>query len=151
LLLVRNNAKHKEHPMSNKAKHPKPSKKTGSKQRPTKGKKETTMAMSQPDPVQPNVEPVFATGGQPKPARKPSLLDFAVRVLRDSNEPLGTKEMVAKIIGAGWWNTKGRTPEATLYSAIIREIGCRDGKTRFVKIGRGRFALTQEAKENPEK
>ncbi len=137
--------------MSNKAKHPKPSKKTGPQPRPTKGKKETTVAMNQPDPNQSNVEPVLATGGQAKPARKPALLDFAVRVLRDSSEPLGTKEMVAKIIGAGWWNTKGRTPEATLYSAIIREIGCRDGKTRFVKEGRGRFALTQEAKENADK
>lgn len=137
--------------MSNKAKHPKLSKKTGPQPRPTKGKKETTVTMSQPDPNQPNVEPVLATGGQPKPARKPALLDFAVRVLRDSSEPLGTKEMVAKILGAGWWNTKGRTPEATLYSAIIREIGSRDGKTRFVKIGRGRFTLTEESKGNAEK
>lgn len=76
---------------------------------------------------------------------KLSLLDAAVLVLRDSREPMAVKPIVERILAAGWWSTQGKTPEATLYSAIIREIGSHDGKTRFQKTGRGRFTLTDSA------
>ena len=90
---------------------------------------------------------VPTVAAEAKPERKPTLLDAAVRVLREAGEPMGAKPMVERIIAAGWWSTQGKTPEATLYSAIIREIGSRDGKARFEKTGRGRFTLTAAGKE----
>ena len=37
------------------------------------------------------------------------------------------------------WQTTGRTPEATLYSAITREIAAKGEASRFVKSGKGLF------------
>lgn len=110
---------------------------------PTKARKPKGAA-ARPSPAR---EAVTAPTGAAvaKPERKPTLLDAAVRVLREAGEPMGVKPMVERIIAAGWWSTQGKTPEATLYSAIIREIGSRDGKARFQKTGRGRFALTEAA------
>ena len=44
------------------------------------------------------------------------------------------------ILAKGKWETKGKTPEATLYSAIIREIAKKGTDARFKKIERGKFA-----------
>ncbi len=90
---------------------------------------------------------VKAMEATPPKERKPTLLDAAVRLLRESGEALGAKDMATKIIAAGWWETKGKTPEATLYSAIIREISGKGAESRFHKVGRGRFELTAAGKE----
>jgi len=39
-----------------------------------------------------------------------------------------------------WKKGKGKTPEATLNSAIIREIRDKKGESRFKKVGPGLFA-----------
>jgi hypothetical protein len=42
----------------------------------------------------------------------------------------------------GYWHSpKGRTPAATLYSALLRELHTKGEQARFVKVGRGQFAL----------
>jgi hypothetical protein len=42
----------------------------------------------------------------------------------------------------GYWTSPGgKTPEATLYSAILREVQTRGAKSRFTKTERGKFAL----------
>jgi hypothetical protein len=38
-------------------------------------------------------------------------------------------------------NFKGRTPAGTLYSALLRELQTKGEQARFVKVGRGKFAL----------
>ncbi|MBZ0172999.1 MAG: hypothetical protein K8E66_11500 [Phycisphaerales bacterium] len=43
---------------------------------------------------------------------------------------------------AAGWQTSGKTPAATLYSAIIREIARKGKDARFAKTERGRFAAT---------
>ena len=69
-------------------------------------------------------------------------LDAAVRVLKTAGGgPLGCKEMVERMLAKGLWQTKGKTPAATLYSAIIREIAAKGKDARFRKDGRGQFAL----------
>jgi restriction system protein len=78
-------------------------------------------------------------------ARKLSLLDAAVEVMKQLDEPLGAKDLTVKVIGLGLWSTKGKTPEATLYSALIREIANKGEQARFKKVSRGRFALTEAA------
>ena len=52
-----------------------------------------------------------------------SQLDAAVKVLGESGQPMSTKDMVETMGAKGYWSSPGgRTPEATLYSAILREV-----------------------------
>ncbi|HUU09034.1 MAG TPA: winged helix-turn-helix domain-containing protein [Phycisphaerae bacterium] len=75
-------------------------------------------------------------------AKKAGCLDAAVEVLKAAGGgPLGCKEMVERMLAKGLWQTKGKTPEATLYAAIIREIANLARGSRFRKEGRGQFAL----------
>src|SRR5690606_31962025 len=68
-------------------------------------------------------------------------LDLAARVLAEAGEPLVSKEIARRVIAAGW-QTKGKTPYATLYSAMLREIANRGADSRFAKTGRGEFEAT---------
>ena len=72
---------------------------------------------------------------------KPGGLDCAVRVLREAGKPLNCKQMVETMLSKGYWQTGGKTPEATIYAAIIREIATRKGEARFKKTDRGMFTL----------
>jgi len=74
-------------------------------------------------------------------ARKPSLLNEAVAVLKESGQPMNAKAMVEAVLAKGQWATKGKTPAATLYAAIIREIAKKGDDARFRKVERGQFAL----------
>jgi hypothetical protein len=67
-------------------------------------------------------------------------LDAAAKVLADAGQPLNAKEILERIQTAGLWKTNGKTPQATLYAAIIREIAAKGKESRFSKAERGRFA-----------
>ena len=82
-----------------------------------------------------------------KKDRKPSGLDAAVAVLAEAGEPLGAKVMVERMLAKGLWQTGGKTPAATIYAAIIREITVKGDASRFRKTDRGRFELTAAGKE----
>jgi len=99
-----------------------------------------------------------ATGGQspktpkaPKPAKetKPkrlSALDAAAQVLAASEVPMRAKEMIAAMEAKGLWRSPGgKTPEATLYAAIIREIATKRTAARFKKQERGVFVAGKGA------
>ncbi|MCA9102638.1 MAG: winged helix-turn-helix domain-containing protein [Planctomycetales bacterium] len=76
--------------------------------------------------------------------RKPGALDSAARVLAETKQPMNTREMIEAMTAKGYWTSpSGKTPHATLYSAIIREIATRQSEARFVKVERGRFALAK--------
>lgn len=77
--------------------------------------------------------------------RGPSLLEAACEVLKRVDEPVGAKDLITRIIDEGLWTTQGKTPEATLYSAMIREIAGKGAEARFQKVSRGRFTLTDAA------
>ena len=76
-------------------------------------------------------------------ARRPSGLDAAAQVLADAGEPLNAKEIVALMLGRKLWSTNGKTPAATIYAAIIREIRTKGDAARFRKAGRGKFELAK--------
>ena len=77
---------------------------------------------------------------EPK-ARKVGALDAAAQVLAVSKEPLNCKAMIEAMAKKGLWTSPGgKTPHATLYSAIIREIAIKGKEARFVKTERGKFA-----------
>lgn len=73
------------------------------------------------------------------PDRKPSGLDLAAKVVAAATEPLNAKAITERVLAAGW-TTSGKTPEATLYAAIVREIQKKGDAARFRKTDRGLFA-----------
>ena len=90
-------------------------------------------------------EKAAKTPKAPKPAKekKPkrvSALDAAAQVLAASEVPMRAKEMIAAMETKGLWRSPGgKTPEATLYAAIIREIAAKGTAARFKKHERGVF------------
>ena len=67
------------------------------------------------------------------PAKKMSLMDAAVAVLKESGEPMNTREMVKAAAEKGYWTpTACKTPEQTLYGSIFREIKTK-AQPRIVK------------------
>ena len=85
---------------------------------------------------------------KPKGERKGGVLDAAVQVLKTAaGGPLGCKEMVERMLAKGLWKTNGRTPQATLYAAIIREIAAKGKDARFHKTARGQFELSAAARQ----
>ena len=68
-------------------------------------------------------------------------LDAAAKVLEESGQPMTAKEMVEAAEAKGYWKSpSGKTPHATIVSAIIREIAKKGDASRFVKTDRGKFA-----------
>jgi hypothetical protein len=73
---------------------------------------------------------------------KLSALDAAAKVLGESKEAMNTKSMIEAMAAKGYWKSPGgKTPHATLYSAILREIDTKGAQARFKKADRGMFTL----------
>jgi hypothetical protein len=86
------------------------------------------------------------TGERGEPGAKQernSLLNLAARVLVEAGEPLNCQQMVEKVLATGLWQTEGKTPAATLASAILREITKKGEAARFRKVERGKFVAAQ--------
>jgi hypothetical protein len=106
---------------------------------------ESRPAQTEPDAAS---EPT-QTAGKPKrrgkdaaepQQKKLSALDAAARVLAETGAPMGCKELIGAMAGKGYWTSPGgKTPAATLYSAMLREIATKGEQARFTKAGRGRF------------
>jgi hypothetical protein len=78
----------------------------------------------------------------PKADRKLSAIDAAAKVLAESAEPMNAKQMIEAMAAKGLWTSPGgKTPHATLYSAILREIATKGSEARFKKTERGHFAV----------
>jgi len=72
--------------------------------------------------------------------KRVSCLDAAAIVLSASDKPMRAIEMIAAIQAKKLWaSPEGKTPEATLYAAIIREIAAKGKAARFRKVERGLF------------
>ena len=72
---------------------------------------------------------------------KLSGLDAAAQILAKAKEPMGCTSIVKQAITDGLWSPGGKTPHATLYAAIIREIAKKGTDARLKKLDRGRFRL----------
>ncbi len=88
---------------------------------------------------QPKVVKVAKPAADAKPKRI-SALDAAAQVLKDAAKPMKANEMIVAMAEAGLWESPGgKTPHATLYAAIIREIAAKGAEARFRKVERGQF------------
>lgn len=83
---------------------------------------------------------------EPKPKRV-SCLDAAATVLAAANRPMNSHEMILAMAEQGLWTSPGgKTPAATLYAAITREIAAKGSEARFTKrdsLIAGTFASTK--------
>jgi hypothetical protein len=75
-------------------------------------------------------------------AKKCSALDAAAQVLAEASAPMTCQELLEAMAAQGLWASPGgKTPSATLYSALLRELQTKGAQARFVKAERGKFAL----------
>ena len=78
--------------------------------------------------------------------KKVSALDAAAQVLVAKGEPMNTREMIEAMAAKKLWTSPGgKTPHATLYSAILREINVKGKDARFTKSERGKFTAATAA------
>ena len=77
--------------------------------------------------------------------RKLSALDAAAKILGETGQAMTCPELISAMAAKGYWTSPGgKTPQATLYAAIAREITTKDGHSRFRKADRGKFALAAQ-------
>lgn len=89
----------------------------------------------------PDAETPAKAPKEAKPKRV-SALDAAAQVLAKSEVPMRAKELIAAMEKQGLWSSPGgKTPEATLYAAITREIQTKGDASRFARHDRGLFCL----------
>lgn len=101
-----------------------------------------TMVKSEPTPV----KRFSAKAAKKQPEKKMSQIEAAVAVLRKAGEPMNCKAMVETMEKKKLWSSPGgKTPEATLYAAILREITVKGKEARFVKASPGHFKLAKSA------
>ena len=75
--------------------------------------------------------------------KKLSALDAAAQVLTESGGSMNTKEMIETMAAKKLWTSpNGKTPAATLYAAILRELTTKGADSRFKKTEPGKFAAT---------
>jgi hypothetical protein len=98
-------------------------------------------------PATPPAPAPRSRAGQGAPRRgaakkqKTSAISAAALVLQETGQALTCPELIAQMAAKGYWNSpKGKTPAATLYAALTREIKLKGEAARFQKIGPGTFA-----------
>ena len=118
-----------------------PPRETGSTVSATPAVPETTV--TEPATLEaPAAKPKKAKPAKAETEKKLSALDAAAKVLGDSGEPMNTKAMIESMAAKKLWSSPGgKTPSATLYSAILREITVKGKESRFRKADKGLFAF----------
>jgi hypothetical protein len=75
-------------------------------------------------------------------AKKLSALDAAAKVLAETGQAMNCQELITAMAAKGYRaSPAGRTPAATLYAAVLRELQAKGNNARFVKVERGKFTL----------
>ena len=78
--------------------------------------------------------------------KKVSALDAAAQVLEAKGDSMTAPELIAAMAEQKLWSSpNGKTPAATLYAAMLREITTKGKESRFARPERGKFSLTSKA------
>jgi hypothetical protein len=73
-----------------------------------------------------------------------SAIDAAAKVLHETGQPMRCPEMIEAMAKKRYWESPGgKTPAATLYAAILKEITTKGKESRFVKVDRGQFGVAK--------
>jgi hypothetical protein len=131
----------------------KTTKKSSAKKAPAKkkaaSKKKTTPRRKSKvdDQANPEMDLPETPAAQPKSDANPtdkkmSGITAAAKLLAETNTPMNVGDITNTIIERGWWNPGGKTPDRTLYSAIITEIKKKGDEARFRRAEeRGKFEI----------
>jgi len=81
-----------------------------------------------------------------KTTKKRSQIEAAAKVLARTRKPMTCREMVDAMAAKRLWKSPGgKTPHATLYASILRDL--KKGKdARFKKVAPGEFTLATRRK-----
>ena len=80
--------------------------------------------------------------GKNADTKRVSAIDAAARVLEKSGRPMRSRDLINAMTEKGLWSSPaGKTPWATLYASMIREIATAGRASRFKKVDRGAFAF----------
>lgn len=81
-------------------------------------------------------------GPSKRPAARGNMsgLDAAAQVLARAKKPMTAQAIVDAMLKAKLWKTRGKTPAATIYAAMVREIAAKGKDARFAKTAPGMFA-----------
>jgi hypothetical protein len=106
-------------------------------------KKRAAAAGGPAEPAVPAQDPANITAPAPP---KLSALDAAAKVLSETGRAMTCQELIDAMAAQRYWTSpQGRTPHATLYAAIAREIQTKGAQARFRKTARGQFSLHAQA------
>lgn len=72
-----------------------------------------------------------------------SVLQSVKSVLQEAGTPLHYKEITQRMIGRGWWQTEGKTPDATVSSTITGDIKKNGTHSLFQRTDEGVYALRE--------
>jgi HB1, ASXL, restriction endonuclease HTH domain len=101
-----------------------------------------TSSKKKSKPSKPRAAVTQAATRSKDPTKKLSALDAAARVLGGTKEPMSCPELIEAMAAKGYWKSPaGKTPAATLYAALKREISIKKDQARFQQSGPGRFTL----------
>jgi hypothetical protein len=85
--------------------------------------------------------PAKATAKPKTKTKKLSALDAAAKVLAETGQAMTCAALIEAMAAKGYWTSPGgKTPSATLYSAILKELKTKGANARFKKTDRGQFA-----------
>jgi hypothetical protein len=111
---------------------------------------ETTPEAEATQAVAPGTQPEAKKRGRAPKAKaetgpkKLSAIDAAAKVLAEAGEPMDCQTMIKTMAEKGYWTSPGgKTPAATLYSAILRELQTKGNDARFKKTERGKFGVAK--------
>lgn len=77
--------------------------------------------------------------------KRVSALDAAAQVLASAKDPMTSGDLIEAMAKRDLWKSPGgKTPAATLYAAMIREIRAKGKEARFKKTDRGFFVLSKK-------
>lgn len=78
---------------------------------------------------------------------KLSFTDAAYHILKENNKALSSVELVRIALQRGLFETKGKTPEATMWSVLYLEGQRKGNQSRFMQIGQDKWCLSEWGKE----
>jgi hypothetical protein len=95
------------------------------------------------------VKPATASRIKTQPSKRLSALDAAAQLLAglskaEASTGITAPGLIDRMAKARLWTSPGgKTPAATLYAAMIREITKKGPASRFVRVSPGHFAATK--------
>ncbi len=116
----------------------------------TKSKKTTSSKKTTPKKTatkKAKAEPAKKSATKSAKPKRVSAIDAAAQVLKKTGKPMRAQELITAMAEQKLWTSPGgKTPHATLYAAILREINTKGSAARFTKVERGQFEFNAKAK-----